>query len=202
MEMSLLTICRIHSCKQNSCCDSTMQLFHPSADLAWPHLAWEETNRMAVHGDKAKWLPSEALTFRVLSRRSSLDPECLPGSAPVSKAPAFGHLARAIFNALISAGGSPEALSLWRAFPFSSRTSGTGEDTVFQADLLTIHGNKLKQRQKGDSRGSHSGNRTSLPLQSLESHGITKQQWDVSSFHFFRAFQNGFHHHEWNVRGR
>jgi len=100
----------------------------------------------------------------------------LPGSAAVSEAPALGHFARAVLDALVSAGGPPDALSLWRAFPFGASTAGTGEDTIFQTDLLTVQRNTLKQRQKGDSRRSHSGNHAVLPHQPLETKSTSKQQ--------------------------
>lgn len=127
-------------------------------------------------GNQGSSTALQVLTFRVLPRRRSLDAERLPGSAAVSEAPALGHFARAVLDALVSAGGPPDALSLWRAFPFGASTAGTGEDTIFQTDLLTVQRNTLKQRQKGDSRRSHSGNHAVLPHQPLETKSTSKQQ--------------------------
>lgn len=131
---------------------------------------------LGLDGALGSHVAPQALTFRVLPRRRSLDAESLPGSAAVSKAPALGYFAWAVLDALVSAGGPPDALSLWRAFPFGASTAGTGEDTIFQTDLLTVQRNTLKQRQKGDSRRSHSGNHAVLPHQPLETKSTSKQQ--------------------------
>lgn len=76
-------------------------------------------------------------TFRVLPGRSALDPEGLPCAAAVSEAPAFRDLARTVLQALVSAGRPPHRLGLRGPLPLGSHTSGAGEDTIFQTDLLT-----------------------------------------------------------------
>lgn len=86
------------------------------------------------------------LTFRVLPGRSALGAEGLPSSAAVPEAPALGHLAGAVLQALVSAGRPSDRLGLGGPLPLGSRTAGAGEDTVFQTDLLTAPMGRMDRR--------------------------------------------------------
>lgn len=76
-------------------------------------------------------------TFRVLPGSGAPGPEGLPCAAALPEAPALGHLARTVLQALVGAGRPPDGLGLRGPLALGSHASGAGEDTVFQTDLLT-----------------------------------------------------------------
>lgn len=84
----------------------------------------------------------EPPTFRVLPGRGAPGAEGLPGTAAVPEAPALGHLAGAVLQALVGAGRPPHGLPLGGPLPLGGRAAGAGEDTVFQTDLLTAPGGR------------------------------------------------------------
>lgn len=100
-------------------------------------------------------------TFRVLPGSSAPGAEGLPRAAALSEAPALGHLAWAVLQALVGAGRPPDGLGLRGPLALGSHAAGAGEDTVFQTDLLTAPArtDRRTDTQKDSKRG-HSAKNT------------------------------------------
>lgn len=77
------------------------------------------------------------LTFWVLSWSRPFEAKRLSSTATVTKAQAFGHLRRTVFNIICTGRASQRLLALGWTFPLCSWASRAGEHSFFQTNLLT-----------------------------------------------------------------